>query len=582
MRHARVVAGFCLVLLVPSGALAAVPSPATSIVPQLVGCPAGDLSFTVRVRDAASNPVAGSTVILSFASCTSFTHCSGSFLGYVWNPIARTASAVSDSVGRATFAIHQGGVCTAVSVSADGVPLATRAFASTDQNADLQVDFADVGIVLGKLGTIDGTADFDGNGIVDTVDVVAVQSHSGHNCGGAPGMGANAGPDTTVECAGLSGTRVRLDGTASQGTSLTFFWSAPGITFDDPHSATPTGIFPLGTTLVTLEVQSDQGSSQDEVLVTVQDTEGPSLAVSLSPSVLWPPDRRLVPIHATVSAHDSCDSAPPTVTLFSITVTDGDSSLVDPGDDVQGASLGTADFDFALRAERTQGATRTYTVCYQARDTSGNLTEVCRNVVVARDHSGQAQLLSNPSGWKLILYGSQEHDAATAAGSSLIVRGDGKDLFLASGAAPSLADVNGDSFVDAMFAVAPTPAGSASTEGLPLWARWSAASGIYLASVQTMPVAVEPDEPIAFGVKITPNPASTRATLAYSVPMQGHARLRVFDVSGRVVAILVDGIVTAGRHTASFEGVRKAGAHLYFYTLDAGGRRASGKFVLVK
>src|SRR5262249_34930716 len=173
---------------------------------------------------------------------------------------------------------------------------------------------------------------------------------------------------------------VRLNGTASQGTSLTFNWSAPGITFDDPHSATPTGVFPRGTTLVTLQVQSDQGSSQDQVLVTVQDTEGPSLQVSLSPSALWPPDPRLVPIHATVTAHDSCDVGPPTVSLFSISVIDGDSTLVQPGDDVQGASLGTADFDFLLRAVRTQGALRTYIVCYQARDTSGNVTEVCKNV----------------------------------------------------------------------------------------------------------------------------------------------------------------------------------------------------------
>jgi hypothetical protein len=582
MRHALAVAGFCLVLLVPSAALAAVPSAANSTVPQLVGCPAGDLSFTVIVRDAAFNPVPGSTVVLSFPSGASFTHCSGSFPGYVWNPGTRTALAITDSVGRATFAIHQGGLSTSVAVFADGVALRNRAFASTDQNGDLQVNSTDVNIALGKLGTSDGTADFDGNGVVDSLDVGVVQQHSGHNCGGAPGMGANAGPDITVECRGPAGTSVRLDGTASQGTSLTFHWSAPGITFDDPNSATPTGLFPLGTTAVLLEVQSDQGPSQDEVLVTVRDTQGPSLDVSLSPSVLWPPDRRLVPIHAAVTAHDSCDSAPPTVSLFSISVVDGDSSLVQPGDDVQDASLGTADFDFSLRAERTQGALRTYIVCYQARDGSGYATEVCRNVVVARDKGGQAQLLTSPSGSKLILYGSQEHDAATAVGSSLIVRSGNDDLLLATSEAPSLVDVNGDSFMDALFAMVPTPAGSGSIEGLPLWARWSASSGIYLASVQSTPVAVEPEEPTVFGVKITPNPASIRATLVYSVPTQGTVRLRVFDVSGRAVATLVDGTVTAGRHTASFDGVRKTGAHLYFYTLEAGGRRASGKFVLVK
>ena len=582
MRPAVLVAGLSLILLVPLSALAAVPSASTSIVPPLVACPAGDLSFTVLVRDAAANPVTGSTVILSLSSCPSFNHCSGSFSGYVWNPVARTALAISDSVGRAIFAIHEGGVCTSVSVTADGVPLANRAFASTDQNGDLQVSSADVGIALGKLMTSDGTADFDGNGFVDTLDVSVVQQHVGHNCGATPTQGANAGPDITVECAGPAGTSVHLDGTASQGTSLTFHWSAPGITFDDPSSPTPTAVFPVGTSAVLLEVQSDQGPSQDEVLVTVHAATAPSLTVSLSPSVLWPPDRRLVPIHATVTAFDSCDSAPPTVSLFSITVTDGDSTIVQPGDDVQGASLGTADFDFALRAKRTQGATRTYTICYQARDTLGNATEVCTNVVVARDNGGQAQLLTSPSGKKLILYGSQEHDAATAAGPSLIVRGGDEDLLLTSGEAPTLVDMNGDSFMDAVFPMTARASGSVSIEGLPLWARWSAASGVYLAPVQSTPVGVEPEDPIAFGLKITPNPASIRATLVYSVPRSGPVRLRVFDVSGRAVATLVDGNVAAGRHKASFDGVRKSGAHLYFYMLEAGAQRASGKFVLVK
>jgi len=176
--------------------------------------------------------------------------------------------------------------------------------------------------------------------------------------------------------------------------------------------------------------------------------------------------------------------------LFSITVVDGDSTIVQPDGDVQGASLGTADYDFSLRAIRTMGASRTYIVCYQARDTSGNATEVCRNVVVAR----------------------------TAGGAQL----------------------------------------------------------------QSAPVADETGEPIAFGVRITPNPASTRATLVYSVPRQGLVRLRVYDVSGRAVATLVDGVVATGRYTASFDGVRTAGAHVYFYRLEASGQRASGSFVLVK
>ena len=75
---------------------------------------------------------------------------------------------------------------------------------------------------------------------------------------------------------------------------------------------------------------------------------------------------------------------------------------------------------------------------------------------------------------------------------------------------------------------------------------------------------------------------SVRASLVYSIPAQGHVRLRIFDVSGRAVATLVDGVVEAGRHSATFEGGRQGSASLYFYTLEAHGRRASGKFVMVK
>ena len=575
MRPAVVVAGLFL-LLVPSLSMGGVPSPTASFVPNLVGCPAGDLEFAVTVRDIGFNPVVGSTVVLSFASCPTFNYCPGTFPGYVADSTSRIVAAITDSVGQAHFAIHQGGLCTNVSVMADGLLLANRAFASTSQIGDLTVDLGDVGAVRSKLGTHDPTADFDGNGIVDTADVDTVFHHLGHNCESVPPtLVANAGSDITV-CSIAGGTPVQLNGTASQGV-LAFRWSAPGVTFDNPYSATPTGIFPLGSTAVRLEVFGDQGSSSgDEVLVTVRGASGPSLDVSLTPSLLWPPNNRLVPIHATVSAFDSCGVD--TVTLASIAVMEGN-TLVEPGDDVQGATLGTPDFDFELRAERTQGQKRTYLITYDVRSTSGLYAQTTRSVVVANDRPGQAQLLTSPSGRKLALYGSAEHDAASVNGSSIIVRAGDDDLFLSSGEPPSLADMNGDSFMDAVFTM--TPTGSAFGDGQTLWARWNASSGDHLAQVETTPLGIGPEE-IAFGVRVSPNPVSVRASLVYSIPAQGHVRLRIFDVSGRAVATLVDGVVEAGRHTATFEGGRQGSASLYFYTLEAHGRRASGKFVMVK
>ena len=60
---------------------------------------------------------------------------------------------------------------------------------------------------------------------------------------------------------------VTLDGSPSSDPDsdpLTFFWSAPGITFDNPTSATPTATFPLGSTTVTLTV-TDPGGLTDRM-----------------------------------------------------------------------------------------------------------------------------------------------------------------------------------------------------------------------------------------------------------------------------------------------------------------------------
>lgn len=91
---------------------------------------------------------------------------------------------------------------------------------------------------------------------------------------------ANAGPDQTLEATSPAGAIVSLDGTNSSdpGDALTFFWSAPGIAFDDPTSTTPTATFPLGITTVTLTV-TDQGglSDTDTVDITIMDTTPPTL-----------------------------------------------------------------------------------------------------------------------------------------------------------------------------------------------------------------------------------------------------------------------------------------------------------------
>lgn len=68
-----------------------------------------------------------------------------------------------------------------------------------------------------------------------------------------------------------------------------------------------------------------------------------------------------------------------------------------------------------------------------------------------------------------------------------------------------------------------------------------------------------------------PNPFRGATTLPFTLPGAGHVTLRVYDLLGREVATLVDGVRPAGGHTAVWHaGSLPAG--LYLARLEAGGR----------
>jgi hypothetical protein len=145
--------------------------------------------------------------------------------------------------------------------------------------------------------------------------------------------------------------------------------------------------FPLGDTTVTWTAIDASGNvATAEQTVTVVDTTAPTLTVSVSPSLLWPPDHKLVDIAVTVDAADNCDPSP-TVVLDSATSNVPDNGLGD-GDttgDIQGADVGTADFALQVRAERSgKGDGRVYTIVYSATDASGNVTTASATVTVPK------------------------------------------------------------------------------------------------------------------------------------------------------------------------------------------------------
>src|SRR5690606_12613201 len=72
---------------------------------------------------------------------------------------------------------------------------------------------------------------------------------------------------------------------------------------------------------------------------------------------------------------------------------------------------------------------------------------------------------------------------------------------------------------------------------------------------------------------VYPNPATGRATLAFTLPAPGPVRVEVFDVVGRRVAVLAEGFRAAGAHTLAFApGALPGGVYVCRLTTPAGTR----------
>jgi hypothetical protein len=200
---------------------------------------------------------------------------------------------------------------------------------------------------------------------------------------------AHAGTaQSVVECKTAGGALVRLDASTSSdpdGDQLDFAWAAQGITFDDATRPTQSALFPLGTTLVELTVTDGLASNTDQVAVTVLDTLPPELTVSVEPSVLWPPNGRMVDVRVTVRVVDRCD---PTASFALVSVASNQSSGQSDDEDVDAAVVGTPDTELRLRATRDgAGIARRYSIIYEGRDRSGNGATATTEIEVPHDLS---------------------------------------------------------------------------------------------------------------------------------------------------------------------------------------------------
>jgi predicted extracellular nuclease len=133
------------------------------------------------------------------------------------------------------------------------------------------------------------------------------------------------------------------------------------------------------------EPNAYRSSDHDPVIVglDVCDEIAPTLEVSVSPEMLWPPNHKYVDVLATVVVLDNFDPSP-TLELVSVTSNEPDNGLGD-GDTPEDIVI-IDDFTFLLRAERAgTGEDRVYTITYQAIDACGNSTMVSVTVTVPHD-----------------------------------------------------------------------------------------------------------------------------------------------------------------------------------------------------
>lgn len=74
-----------------------------------------------------------------------------------------------------------------------------------------------------------------------------------------------------------------------------------------------------------------------------------------------------------------------------------------------------------------------------------------------------------------------------------------------------------------------------------------------------------PNTPQDFYLKDAyPNPFNPRTTIRYGLPVASYADIRLYDVTGREVAVLVSGVMPPGSHTAWFEpGNLSSGVYIY-------------------
>lgn len=196
----------------------------------------------------------------------------------------------------------------------------------------------------------------------------------------------------TIEC----GDAVTVSAQVSDpdGDALTVVWSVNGAAVQTnvlaagststPSDSNFTTEFPLGTNLVSVSVTDAAGvMAECGTTVTVVDTTPPTItSAKATPSVLWPPNHRMVPIKLEVKATDLCGST--TWKVASVTSSEAVNAV---GSGNTAPDWVISGQKVSLRAERSgKTGPRIYTINVVAEDESGNESQP-KAITVTVPHS---------------------------------------------------------------------------------------------------------------------------------------------------------------------------------------------------
>ena len=123
-------------------------------------------------------------------------------------------------------------------------------------------------------------------------------------------------------------------------------------------------------------VATSDGGTSTETVTVKRDATPPNLTCVPTPSELWPPNGKLIPVNVSVELTDTTSGA------SGFLLTDA------PTSDAVDFNVGTPDIAGLLRAERAgNGTDRTYRLSYTGRDIAGNTAQCAALIVVPHDQS---------------------------------------------------------------------------------------------------------------------------------------------------------------------------------------------------